>query len=180
MMGRDQQRFEHEIDSISQKISSEEKRLFDGSIVNAKELEAIQHELDNLNKRRSDREDELLALLEQKEVLDDLALQAATVASESRRQVEETVAAAEEELVRVLVELKAHEADRDRIVPLLDPELVELYEDLRKTKKGVGAAALVDGVCQGCHEQLSASELDRMKRSDGVKRCDRCRRILVF
>jgi predicted nucleic acid-binding Zn-ribbon protein len=180
VMSRDQRRFEHEIDSISQKVSSEEKRLFDGSIANAKELEAIQHELDNLKKRRSDREDELLALLEQREELDERATEAGKVASHSRREVEETVAAADEELVQVVGELKAHIAAREEIVPLLDPDLVELYEDLRKTKKGVGAAALIDGVCQGCHEQLSASELDRMKRSDGVKRCDHCRRILVF
>ena len=180
VMSRDQRRFEHEIDSISQKVSSEEKRLFDGSIANAKELEAIQHELDNLKKRRSDREDELLALLEQREELDERATEAGKVASHSRRQVEETVAAADEELLEVVEDLKAHIAAREEIVPLLDPDLVELYEDLRKTKKGVGAAALIDGVCQGCHEQLSASELDRMKRSDGVKRCDHCRRILVF
>jgi predicted nucleic acid-binding Zn-ribbon protein len=180
VMGRDQQRFEHEIDSISQKVSSEEKRLFDGSIANAKELEAIQHELENLKKRRSDREDELLALLEQKEELDERATHAESVASGSRGQVEATAAAADEELVQVVGELKAHVAEREKIVPLLDPDLVELYEDLRKTKKGVGAAALIDGVCQGCHEQLSASERDRLKRTDGVKRCDRCRRILVF
>jgi predicted nucleic acid-binding Zn-ribbon protein len=58
--------------------------------------------------------------------------------------------------------------------------LFELYEDLRRTKKGVGAAAMVDGVCQGCHEQLSSVELDKLKRSTGVKRCEHCRRILVF
>ncbi len=34
-------------------------------------------------------------------------------------------------------------------------------------KKGIGAAALVDGVCQACHEQLSAVELDKLKRGDG-------------
>ena len=179
-MGRDQQRFEHEIDSISQKVASEEKRLFDGSIANAKELEAIQHELENLKKRRSDREDELLALLEQKEELDERARQAESASSESRRQVEETASAADEELVKVVAELQAHVADREAIVPQLDPDLVELYEDLRRTKKGVGAAALIDGVCQGCHEQLSPAELDRMKRADGVKRCVHCRRILVF
>ena len=57
---------------------------------------------------------------------------------------------------------------------------LELYEDLRRQKKGIGAAALVDGVCQGCHEQLSAVQLDKLKRIDGVRRCEHCRRILVF
>jgi predicted nucleic acid-binding Zn-ribbon protein len=179
-MGRDQQRFEHEIDSISQKISSEEKRLFDGSIANAKELDSIQHEVSNLKKRRSDREDELLALLEQKEELDMRAGVAAQGHQELRSKIEETADAAALELEQVASELAARQADRLALVSQLDPELFELYEDLRRTKKGVGAAAMVDGVCQGCHEQLSSVELDKLKRSTGVKRCEHCRRILVF
>ena len=43
-----------------------------------------------------------------------------------------------------------------------------------------GAAALVDVVCQACHEKLSALELDRLKHTEGVKRCEYCRRIVVF
>jgi predicted nucleic acid-binding Zn-ribbon protein len=179
-MSRDQQRFEHEIDSISQKISSEEKRLFDGSIANAKELESIQHEVTNLKKRRSDREDELLALLEQKEELDMSAGVAEKDYEGLRAKIEETAGAAMLELEQVASELAARQAERLTLVSQLDPELVELYEDLRRTKKGIGAAAMVDGVCQGCHEQLSSVELDKLKRSTGVKRCEHCRRILVF
>ena len=70
--------------------------------------------------------------------------------------------------------------ERELLVAEFDPELLELYEDLRRQKKGVGAAALVDGVCQGCHQKLSAMELDRLKRTEGVKRCEYCRRILIF
>ena len=49
----------------------------------------------------------------------------------------------------------------------IEPDVLELYEDLRNQKKGMGVAALVDGVCQGCHEQLSAMELDKIKRARG-------------
>ena len=38
----------------------------------------------------------------------------------------------------------------------------------------------VDGVCQGCHQRLSPLELDRLKRSPGLRRCEYCRRILIF
>jgi predicted nucleic acid-binding Zn-ribbon protein len=61
----------------------------------------------------------------------------------------------------------------------VDPELLELYEELRPQKKGIAAVALVDGVCQGCHEQLSSVEIDRLKRTEDTKRCEHCRRILV-
>ena len=59
-------------------------------------------------------------------------------------------------------------------------ELLELYEELRLSKKGVAAVALEDGVCQGCHQKLSAVYLDRLKRSEDIRRCEYCRRILIF
>ena len=113
---RDGSKLEHEIDSLTQKAADEESRLFGGAVANAKELESIRREVDNLRKRKAEREDELL----------------------------------------------------------------ELYDDLRAQKKGVGVAELIDGVCQGCHEKLSAVELDRIKHTEDVPRCEYCRRILVL
>jgi uncharacterized protein len=178
-MARDQIRFEHEIDSITQKIAAEERRLFDGSVANSRELGSIQHEVENLKRRRTEREDELLALLEQREALEARIAEAEAAAAVLRGRVEETAATTSDELREVETDLAARIADRAGLVSQLDPELVELYDDLRRTKKGVGAAALVDGVCQGCHEQLSSVEVDRLKRTDGIKRCEHCRRILV-
>ncbi len=84
------------------------------------------------------------------------------------------------ELERIEVELGERRAARAALVPELDEELLALYEELRPQKHGVAAAAIVDGVCQACREKLSAMELDRLKRTDGVKRCEYCRRIVVF
>jgi hypothetical protein len=71
-------------------------------------------------------------------------------------------------------------AERAALATAFDEELLELYEDLRAQKRGVGAAALLDGVCQGCHQKLSPLELERIKRSEGIRRCEYCRRILVL
>jgi predicted nucleic acid-binding Zn-ribbon protein len=179
-MARDQRRFESEVDSLQQKESAEAKRMFDGSIVNTKELEALQHEIENLKKRRSDREDELLSLMEQREELEALAVASETKATGLRATAETDAAAADVELVEARAELERLTAARADLLPKFDPDLLERYDDLRRLKKGVGAAALVDGVCQGCHEQLSPVEVDRLKRADGIRRCDHCRRILVF
>lgn len=179
-LDRDQRRYESELDSLTQKEAAEQKRMFDGSIANAKELAALQHEIEALSKRRSDREDELLALMEQHETVDAAASDAESRSTELRAEVDRVSTEAGEELRRVTDELARRTADRDAIAPELDPELLELYEDLRRQKKGVGAAALVDGVCQACHEQLSAVELDKLKKTEGVRRCEYCRRILVF
>src|SRR4026209_2592439 len=66
-LSRDQPRFEHEINSMSERAAAEERRMYDGSVANAKELDSIRHEVENLKKRRTDREDELLGLMEMRE-----------------------------------------------------------------------------------------------------------------
>lgn len=180
VIGRDQSKLEHEIDSITQKAAAEQKRLYDGSIANAKELGALQHEIENLTRRRTDREDELLGLMEVREGLDARAAEARTRSEALRSRVAEVGGAALEDLATIDAELASRTGQRETIAPDIDLDVLELYEDLRRQKKGIGAAALVDGVCQGCHEKLSAMELDKLKRSEDLKRCEYCRRILVF
>jgi predicted nucleic acid-binding Zn-ribbon protein len=179
-LGRDQLRFEHEIDSMSQKAAAEERRMYDGSVANARELDSIRHEVENLTRRRTDREDELLVLMEMREGLE--AEERATVErlGALRERTDEIEGAAADEAQRVTSEMKERGEARAALAESVDLELLELYEDLRLQKKGIGAVALVDGVCQGCHEQLSSVYLDRLKRSEGPKRCEHCRRILVI
>ena len=179
-LSRDQMRFEHEIDSISQKAAAEERRMYDGSVANAKELDSMRHEVDNLKKRRGDREDELLGLMEVREEREAQERTAAERWGSLRAQVETVEGTAAEELGRLTTELKERSEARTALAATVDTELLELYEDLRPQKKGVAAVALIDGVCQGCHEQLSSVEIDRLKKTKDTKRCEHCRRILVI
>ena len=177
---RDASKLEHEIDSLTQKMTAEQRRMSDGSVANARELEAIGREIENLGRRRSDREDQLLALMEQREAVERASLEAQAQLETLRGEAEAISTDASEELARVIAELAERKTARAGLAPRLDPELLELYEDLRVHKKGVGAAALVDGVCGGCHERLSSVEQDHVKREGGIPRCEYCRRILVL
>ena len=178
-LGRDQQRFEHEVDTMSQKAAAEERRLYDGSVANARELDSIRHEIESLTRRRTDREDELLTVMQMREDLERDAAEAKGRSETLRSKVEEVERSASEELDRLRAEQADRIDQRTKLAATIEPEYLELYEDLRPQKRGVAAVALVDGVCQGCHEQLSAVYLDRLKRSTGPKRCEHCRRILV-
>jgi predicted nucleic acid-binding Zn-ribbon protein len=179
-LDRDGSRIEHEIDSLTQKAAAEERRMSSGSVANARELDSIGHEIVNLKRRVADREDELLAIMERRETIESAAKEAEALAGAQRDRVEEVRAAAEAELAQVRATLESQETERSVAAARIDPDTFELYEDLRRQKKGVGAAALVDNVCQGCHEQLSAVELDKVRHADGVPRCEYCRRILVL
>jgi predicted nucleic acid-binding Zn-ribbon protein len=177
---REQTRLEGEADSLGLKIEAEQRRLYDGSVAHPKELESIQHELANLRQRKGRVEDDILAQMERREDMESRLPQLEAAYTEARERLGEIEASSERELQEMAGALESRRAERQALVSSVDEELIDLYEDLRAAKKGVGVARLEDGVCQGCHQKLSALELDRLKRTDGVRRCEYCRRILVL
>lgn len=176
----EQTRLEGDAGTLAQKAEAEQKRLYDGSVANPKELESIQAELKNLGERRSRLEDGILEQMERREQLERGLPQLEAEVAEARTRVAEIEASSETEVEEIGVALGERADERSKLVQEIDEELLDLYEDLRSKKKGVGAAALLNGVCQGCRQQLSPLELDRIKKVEGVRRCDYCRRILIF
>jgi len=175
----EQRRLENEIDSVSRKSEAEQKRLYDGTIVNVKELDALQAEIKNLGERRGRLEDDVLERMERREELETRIAKAEADVTSARESLEQRSAGSATELEQISRDTGTFQEQREALAAGIDDELLELYEDLRAQKRGVGVAALVDGVCQGCHQKLSAMELDRLKKTTGIKRCEYCRRILV-
>jgi uncharacterized protein len=179
-VAREQKRLEGDVDSMEQKIEAERKRMYDGSVSNPKELQSLAAEVESLQHRKSRTEDGVIEKMEQGEELDARLGPIESEVATGRQRLQELEDTSGRELVEIEQELKARTGEREALARELDEELVGLYEDLRRSKKGVGAAALVDGVCQGCHQKLSAVYLDRLKRDEGIRRCEYCRRILVL
>lgn len=176
---REQERLEGEMGILDQKIEREEGRLFAGSVSNPKELSALQAEVAMLKRKRSELEDSVLEVMvnrdQMKETLNSLTAersQAALEAADLSQQVARLSKGID-------AELETHETGRAEAAGSLPPDLLELYEKLRDTKHGVGAAALVNGTCEGCHTQLPSKEVERLRAERGLQRCDNCRRILV-
>lgn len=179
-IARENGRLEGEVELLEAKIAREEGRLFSGGVSNPKELGALQAEVEMLKRKKSALEDDLLEVMDQREKA------AATLASIGG---ERTAALRESDdlggTVRRLIEeidadLATRTAKREQIAAEIAPDLLQLYDKVRSTKGGVGAAPLRGGTCEGCHTQLPAREVERMRAEGGLQRCDNCRRILVI
>ncbi len=179
-VSRQQRRLEGDVDSLDQKMNADNKRLYDGTVANPKELQSIRAEVDNLHGRKERIEDQLLELMEQREELESRIGPIEAEVAEYRDRVAEIEQSQASELVEIEQALGERSAEREALLPEIGGELLELYTDLRRQKKGVGAVALIDGVCQGCHQKLSPMYLERLKSDEGIRRCEYCRRILVF
>ena len=178
-IGREQARLEGEIELIDQKVAREEQRMYSGNVSNPKELSSLQAEVASLKKKKDGIEDELLEVMDRREQATatlDLLTKERDESSAEAAALSEKVAALTEDIDQQLAE---HSSARDRIAPEIPPDLLKVYDKLRETKGGVGAAALQAGTCQGCHTKLPAKEAERVRAEGGLQRCDNCRRILV-
>ena len=155
----------------------EERRLYAGGL-GARETEHLRQEVQMLTRQGTELEDTILEIMERRE------------GEESRvAELEKTQSEAESEKVRfeglvaaewkvIDAELARRESRKEAIIPLIPPDLLELYEELRPMKEGVAVGRLAEGVCGGCHLKLSAAEQVTVERQD-PPRCLHCRRILV-
>ena len=178
---REQQRLEDEAALITDRIDRENGRLYDGSVTAHKDLQAIQAEIETLNRRRTEIEDGVLEAMEQGEPLDaqleEFDRKLAAIA-ERRAQATESLAASE---ATIDAEVESERNERASAVADVAPDLVELYEATRRDCGGVGICRLIDKTCQGCHLSLPAVEYDRLRKEpdDAIVRCAECNRILV-
>lgn len=72
-------------------------------------------------------------------------------------------------------------SERTGMVAGIDAPLVALYEKIRESTGGVGAAMLRARRCEGCRLELNPQDLQHIRTAaaDEVVRCEECRRILV-
>lgn len=174
-----QRRLDGEIDSISRKIAQEEARLFAGKVSTPKELAALQAEIDYLKNRKSAVEEEDLEVMEEREQVDKTLEALGEEEKILRSAADDQARVRDTALAAILAEIGTENHERQVRAEKFDPELLQMYEDLRASKSRVAVATLVDGTCQGCHMKLPAQEVANMKRSDGPARCPECGRLLV-
>ena len=70
---------------------------------------------------------------------------------------------------------------REELAREVGDDLLALYEKIRTSSGGTGAAALRQRRCGGCQLELNPVEINRIRTAaeDEVVRCEECRRILV-
>lgn len=177
----EQNRLEGEVSMLEDKIKHESERLYGGDISNPKELASIQAELDGLRRRKNHLEDQDLEVLERRESIEHELAELKDKVDALAVRTDEAAAARDAAAVEIETDLGRNEGERSQIAPQIPEELIELYEDLRVKKRGVGVAPLVGGVCRGCGVSLSPVALDEIKRSssDEIPRCENCRRLVV-
>ena len=176
-----QRKADFDVEQVKARRTRDRDRMAQGLIKNPKDLQRMEQELASLERRIETLEDEELEIMEQLEV-----------AQAGLAELEQRIAASDERLAELAVlrdarhaeidaELAQLAVDRGPAAEGLPDDLVALYDKLRASKNGVGAAELTQRRCSGCQLGIDNAELAviRAAAPDLVVRCEECSRILV-
>jgi predicted nucleic acid-binding Zn-ribbon protein len=172
---------EADIEQVRARKDRDEKHLNSGAVTQPKQLEELQHEVATLTKRQSDLEDAELEVMERMEEAQ--ARLAELVASRTEHETARGLMVDEREAAFLEIDAEAESTTKERaaVAAEIPADLLALYEKVRASEGGIGAAAIARGRCEGCHLDLMNNEKAEFRAAptDEVLRHDSCRRIVV-
>ena len=177
---RELSRAEADVEQIVGRIERDEKRLASGSGT-PKELEQTQHELTTLATRRSDLEEVELEVMMRVDAIKERISGLNQEEEEIAKKILDLNVRKENAVTAINSELDSAKDERAKTAQSINTELLALYEKVRQSNNGIGAAVLAGNQCKGCNLTLNTVELQRIAglAEDEVIRCEECRCILV-
>lgn len=175
-----QQDAEWSLEDVTRRLKTQEQRLYDGTVTNAKELQLLQQEAQRLRAQQTRQEDQLRQMSDNAEALHEMSQRK----SEALRQAEEAWQKESAALVarreQLTVRQQEAQEQRKQLAARIEPDLLTRYENMRRTKQGRAVSKVEQNSCQWCRVILTPSELQRVRISSEVQTCSNCGRILYY
>lgn len=171
-----QRTLEAELEDIEARIARDRGRMYNGQVVDPREIASLERELVHYEERRDPLENRLLALMDEIEALEPGLAEAERQASETRARWESGKpdgARRAAETAGVLEELRT---DRDELAAQIDPRTLDQYTRLHRSL-GNAVSVVKSGVCQWCRVGIPAKDIQHV-RAGHLVTCPNCARIL--
>jgi predicted nucleic acid-binding Zn-ribbon protein len=177
----EQAKVDADVEQVKARRERDQQRIDQGLISNPKDIQRMQQEMVSLERRITSLEDDEIEVMERAEeaqrTLDSLTAQL----TDTDAEIADLTAQRDARLAEIDQALGELDGRRGPIVSDLPADLLALYDRLRESKGGVGAALLRARRCAGCNLDLDHAEVATIRAAadDEVIRCDDCSRILV-
>jgi len=175
---KERKKCEGDIQVQEQKISKLKDQMLQAKT--NEQYRAFQHEIEFCEKEIRKLEDRILELMGESEPLDKNVKAAEAALKAERAEVEAEKQQARE---RTATDQKAADElnqERGKIVAGVTPPTYQLYERVRKGRRGIAVAEAVGGRCSACQMSLRPQFAQELKRGDKVMSCESCQRILYY
>ena len=169
-----------QVESLERKRIEEEKKMYAGKGMPAKEVQALQMEIDNLKDRRETLQLESLELEDQihplQEELEELVSQ-----SEAREaELAEVLAHYQAGAAEIDAEIAQLMVTRNERVQEVSRSVQRRYDSIRERAANLAIVLVTENVCPGCNTQLTQFNLRQLQAQKKVQHCENCQRILYW
>jgi predicted nucleic acid-binding Zn-ribbon protein len=169
---------EDEVETQRIKLETSEHALYGGKIRNPKELQDLQSEVASIKRRIAALEDQQFEKMEKLDTaetgLKEAKAKLAQVQSEEATE-KASLSGEKSSLEKNIERLKA---ERDSVLSSVSPDDLQIYDQLRASKRGIAVAMIVEESCNVCGSDLRP-ELRQAARSPlKLSFCSSCGRIL--
>jgi predicted nucleic acid-binding Zn-ribbon protein len=171
-------RLTDEAEDVSRRAKGQEKRLYDGSIKNPKELGQIQEEVAHLKSRLKSLEDSEIDTMLLVEEADNALAERKNDLDQALKEWEQFQAGLLEERDKLVEQLKVLQTKRQKTMNEIPWADLQAYERLRRMKGGVAVAAVQDGSCGACRVGVPVHILRGARAGTEFTLCASCGRIL--
>ena len=142
------------------------------------EFAAMEHSITNYQDDISKLEDSQLELLEIGEELNNSLEEANDIHAKEQKVVDAELAIIKERKIQFSKKIEELKSDREKIASNIDNDLLDQYNRIFKSKKGVAVSELVNDICSGCHMKVTPTTAGMVRAEKVVSTCDQCGRIL--
>ncbi len=170
---------ELEIATALDKRQSAETRLYSGEVINPKELQDMQMEVEALTRRKSVLDDELLKLSSERDGCRAKAEDAAARYGEAREEHERESKALLDEKETLKASVNQLLAQRKSSVAAIPQQAFQTYNSMRTAKSNRPVAVLRDKACTICGIEQNYIVITAINRGDDLVNCQNCGRILI-
>lgn len=177
-LGKDRKRMERELEDLQAKLADLSAKQL--AIKTNEEYAALSREITFVKGEIEQKEDAILAILEQSEGVARDVEGSREKAARAERELVERIEALQTELSRLGDALAIKRDERLRVTTRIDRAVLGRYERILASKGDSALANVADGACSGCCMTLPPQTLIEVKRADRLMECQSCGRILFW
>jgi len=169
---------ERRLQGFDERIRRAEADLYSGRITNPRELQLLQHEIEQAKQTREELEVQMLRMWETLETLKQDIDASERDLQHIERLYEAHVEEYRQRKAALESEIAFHEKERDKLAQQIDPDARQRYQTLRERLGGTAVALVDQKACSVCHTLLTPYTLKRLETEDALISCESCGRLL--
>ena len=180
------------LDALNQAHSNKEKELRENiesakktknrllEVKTNKEYEAMLKEIENINKKNSSIEDEIITLLEEVEKAGTALKEREAERVEYIKNNERNIKKIDEEIDSIDSLLKKMLAEDAKCREIIKPDLIKKYDLIKEKRNGQAVVPVWKEVCGGCHMNIPPQLYIELQKYEKVRLCPNCNRIIYW